>query len=374
MKKRFDEHPRSVYWSPRNETRPSDVALNSHKEFWFNCPDCHHEFKASPHAVVNAWCGYCNKKRLCNSLDCQFCYNNSFSSSEKAKYWSDRNHCNPMEVFKYSSKKYWFNCEECNHEFESDLGHVKETWCPYCANKKLCEYPNCFTCFNNSFASEEKAIYWSNQNEIPPRNVFKVSKKKYIFICEICNLSFDKRLDHISNSKSWCPNCFNKTETKLFKYLKQSFDVLKNVKYDWCKSSVTNRKLEYDFVIPELRLIIELDGRQHFQQISNWKCPVDQLVSDVYKTNCANENGYKVIRLLQEEVLYNDSDWLDANLRPYLTLQNDNIFITNNEKYKSIYDQHKQCLRGDSALERVRLDRGVQEGSNLDLGIGIFRS
>ncbi len=344
MKKYFNEHPRAACWSAKNTERPENVTLNSHKEFLFDCPECLHEFKSSPHNLQKVWCGYCYKKKLCDNNECKFCYENSFASSDKAKYWSDKNYCNPRTVFKYSSKKYWFKCDTCNHEFESTLGHVKDNWCSYCANKKLCDNADCQICFNKSFASEDKSIYWSSKNSLKPRYVFKVSRKEYIFNCDTCKLSFNKRLDHISNSKSWCPNCFNKTETKLYKYLKQSFEVLKNVKYEWCKNDKTSRKLEYDFIIPDLNLIIELDGKQHFTQISNWKCPKEQLLSDVYKTNCANKNGYNVIRLLQQEVFDNDYEWLDINLKPHITIQSDNIFIVINEKYKSIYDQHKELM------------------------------
>lgn len=346
-RKKFSEHPRASCWSSRNEVRPEDVALASHKIFWFDCPDCLHEFQSAPHVIQKVWCGYCHKKKLCDDEDCKKCYENSFASSDKAKYWSSRNELLPRKVFKYSTcRKYWFICGDCGHEFNSTLGHIGEdNWCPYCVSKKLCDNIECQVCFNKSFASEEKAKYWSGKNSVKPRDVFKVSGKKYLFNCDICEYTFEKRLEHITRLKTWCPNCFNKTERKLYDYLKQHFEVLKNVKYDWCRNDKTGRKLEYDFVIPELNLIIELDGRQHFTQISNWRCPKEQLLSDVYKTKCANQNGYKVIRLLQEEVFCSDNSWLDSNLKQHIVVQSDNLFISISEKYKSIYDLHKELLR-----------------------------
>jgi very-short-patch-repair endonuclease len=58
-------------------------------------------------------------------------------------------------------------------------------------------------------------------------------------------------------------------------------------------------------------IIIELDGAQHFRQVLNWSSPEEQLENDIYKQNCANENGYSVIRLLQEDVLYDRYDWFN---------------------------------------------------------------
>ena len=44
MKTNFASHPKSKYWSTKNEGKPEDYALNSHKKFWFDCNKCGHEF------------------------------------------------------------------------------------------------------------------------------------------------------------------------------------------------------------------------------------------------------------------------------------------------------------------------------------------
>ena len=53
-----------------------------------------------------------------------------------------------------------------------------------------------------------------------------------------------------------------------------------------------------------------MDGRQHFQQVSNWSSPEEQFENDKYKEKCANDNDYSVIRILQEDVLNDTYDWL----------------------------------------------------------------
>ena len=58
------------------------------------------------------------------------------------------------------------------------------------------------------------------------------------------------------------------------------------------------------------KIIIELDGLQHFEQVSNWQSPEDIHINDVYKMKCANENGHSVIRILQTDVFYDTYDWL----------------------------------------------------------------
>nr|QBK92357.1 MAG: very-short-patch-repair endonuclease [Pithovirus LCPAC304] len=73
----------------------------------------------------------------------------------------------------------------------------------------------------------------------------------------------------------------------------------------------TNYRLPFDFGLVDNNVIIELDGPQHFIQVMNWKAPKKQQKRDKYKMEKANENGYTVIRLLQEDVFNDISDWED---------------------------------------------------------------
>ena len=78
-------------------------------------------------------------------------------------------------------------------------------------------------------------------------------------------------------------------------------------KQEWCQKK---RALPFDFYIPEYNIIIELDGPQHFIQISNWDSPEEQFKNDKYKEKCANDNGFSIIRLLQEDVCNDTYNWL----------------------------------------------------------------
>jgi hypothetical protein len=128
-------------------------------------------------------------------------FENSFVSHEKAKYWSEKNELKSNQIFKRSHKKYWFDYV-CGHNFDSALSNINNGhWCPYCSNQKLCNN-KCEKCFYNSFASHNKAKYWSNKNELKPNQVFKSSNKKYLFDC-VCGHNFVKRLNSIV--KGSCP-------------------------------------------------------------------------------------------------------------------------------------------------------------------------
>jgi hypothetical protein len=105
----------------------------------------------------------------------------TFDSHPKSLFWSNKNLVKPNQVALNSHKKFWFDCE-CGHDFESSLLNINQAnnWCPYCYNRKLCG--NCDVCYNKSFASHEKSIYWSNKNILQPNEVLKGSEKNLILI------------------------------------------------------------------------------------------------------------------------------------------------------------------------------------------------
>ena len=73
-------------------------------------------------------------------------------------------------------------------------------------SKKLCCRNDCDICFNRSFASSNKAIFWSQNNNATPRQVFKNTHSKYNFTCNVCKHDFKASLGHVNNGK-WCPYC-----------------------------------------------------------------------------------------------------------------------------------------------------------------------
>jgi hypothetical protein len=305
----FASHKKALYWSDKNYFMPRNIFKGSSNKYWFNCLDCNHSFDCRLADVLSEkWCPYCANNKLCNNTHCNFCFNNSFASHKKALYWSDKNDISPRYITKSSSKKYIFNCIDCNHSFKSAISDISSGyWCGYCANHKFCDNNQCTFCFNNSFASHEKAKFWSDKNINKPERVALNSHKKFWFNCKECGHQFQSIISNISKG-SWCPICKNKTEKKLYTWLSERYTTKHQCKYEWCKNVETNKYLPYDFEI-ESNIIIELDGRQHFEQVRNWKSPELQKERDIYKIKCAFENGKHIIRIFQEDVWKNKNNW-----------------------------------------------------------------
>jgi hypothetical protein len=177
-----------------NNISPRNVFKGSKEKYWFNCGK--HVFKCALSSITydGAWCPYlcCGTKygKLCSSENCIICYNASFMSSNKVQYWDYtlNDNISPRNVYKSSSKKYWFNCG--SHKFEVTLANITNgQWCPYaCCCKitsKLCDSNECKVCLDASFESSEKKNYWVIElnNGIVPRNIPKSTDRKFWFNC-----------------------------------------------------------------------------------------------------------------------------------------------------------------------------------------------
>lgn len=337
-KRMFDTHPRAKYWSKCNTLLPSVVALNSHKKYWFDC-ECGHQFEIALNCLnKGSWCPYCSNKKICDeNNNCIICIDKSFASVEYSKNWSNKNNESPFEVLKNSHKKYWFECPKCNHTFIQNISHItRGNTCNYCANRKMCDKEsNCSTCFEKSFASVERSKFWSDKNTLLPIEVFKSTAEKFWFNCDKCSNVFDSKLCHITDG-SWCPKCRYKTEDKLYNILFEIYPSLKSqYKVDWCKNK---KHLPFDFVIEERKVIIEQDGEQHFEQVAKWKTPQHNRERDLHKMKCANDNGFSIIRILQNDVYKNKYDWLIELIQNIEKITNEkrvqNIYMCKNNEYK----------------------------------------
>lgn len=139
-----------------------------------------------------------------------------------------------------------------------------------------------------------------------------------------------------------------KTEQKLYDFLtiNFNFEVQREQTFEWCKNII---KLRFDFVIAKINLIIELDGAQHFKHVNpNWQSPEEIQYNDMKKMHAANEHGYSIVRVDQEDVWNNKNDW-DKKLFQIIAVRQfpQNMFL--GDKYKkSNYEKGYYENKNDS--------------------------
>jgi len=184
------------------------------------------------------------------------------------------------------------------------------------------------------------------RSNIIHNNFYDYSEVKYIntetkvdIKCPLHGIFPQTPHNHLNGTK--CPTCKTKTESKLLEKIKNIYPTIQpQLRTNWCKNKKTDRCLPFDFVIEKYKIIIELDGLQHFKQVSNWQSPEEANKRDIYKMKCANQNGYSIIRLLQEDVYHDKYDWVTEIKSNIKKIKKDkiiqNIFLCKNNEYISL--------------------------------------
>lgn len=217
----------SIKWHPtKNGTiTPREVSLNAVAKHWVICTICEHDFKTSPllihSSAGNANCPYCSNQKRCQNLDCQFCLFHSLASISRAvTEWhpTQNGELTPRDVARNSAKKRVFLCPVCQHDYDKRPTHITrmDSWCPFCAGKKLCDVLECKICMPKSFAVHAMMIHWhpTKNGTVLPRHVFMNCTKVYWFLCFVCHHEFDGKPNDIVSSQQGCPFCSNHRRCK----------------------------------------------------------------------------------------------------------------------------------------------------------------
>ena len=308
----FASHPMADLWSPTNALSARQVSRGNDNKFIFDCRDCHHSYAVTIYSIKHdKHCPYCSNQKLCEKDDCTLCFEKSCASHPIHRAWSPENELQPRQVFLQSNKKMKFTCLVCKHPYETKVNHYYNRGgsCPYCSNKYLCVEEDCRSCFQKSFASHPQIHCWSTKNKQHPRTMFKGSEKVGIFDCDICHSEFSSRLYNVLTGY-WCPYCKKKTEAKVLAFLKnEEGEWSTQNRFEWGRFSKNNHFMPFDFVSLSKKMMIEVDGAQHFTQVSNWSSPESVQVKDIEKIQKCVREGFSIIHIHQVDIWNDTYDW-----------------------------------------------------------------
>jgi len=305
-------------WHPtkNNDFTPNKISISNGNKIWWLCPNtckegCRHEWETTTASRTSGNnCPYCCNQKICIHESIIYTY------PELVKQWhpTKNGDLKPEEFSSHSHFKVWWLCpntckEGCMHEWETVISsRTRGNGCPYCSINKL------KVCIHESivYSHPELVKQWhrTKNGEFMPENYGSGSIQKIWWICKTNNIHEWYTIIRLRTQRNTgCPYCVNKTEQKLYDILIIHYLELKTqFKVEWCKNKTY---LPFDFILENDKIIIELDGLQHFEQVSNWAPPEETHINDKYKMKCANANCFSVIRLLQTDVFYDTYNWLE---------------------------------------------------------------
>ena len=155
-------------------------------------------------------------------------------------------------------------CKICNHQWEpkpTNIYHNK-AGCPICAMRKLSETKRM------PQKEFEKILYERHNNEIIALENYKGSHVRIKFKHVVCGYTWDTTPSSIIFIGTGCPVCNISHGEKLIKIFLENNKILfsQQKRYEGLLG-LKNKKLSYDFYLPQYNLLIEFQGKQHEQPI-----------------------------------------------------------------------------------------------------------
>ncbi len=342
-------------WHPtKNGTlTPYDVISSSRTKVWWLCPNscsygCIHEWEMTPRArtIDKKGCHYCAERM--NVI----CVHQSiaFTHPEIAKQWHPNKNgtLTPTQVSSGSGRRVWWICDKscaygCPHEWDAYVYSrcLTNSKCPYCYGLSHCIHKSIK--YTHPHLLDE--MHPTKNINIDILNLRAGSHKEKIWW--VCKTNKDHSWLTSVNARTTgqgCPTCVNKTEKQLFEYLLSMYpDTIHNYRPSWSVNITTKRTMPYDFFIPSLNIIIELDGPHHFKQVHTWNSPEETVRRDVLKMKYALDNKLTVIRCIQAEYYKDTEKFAKEKLIPHIKIYNMPQIIYNTTSI-SHYDNHKLLL------------------------------
>ena len=269
---------------------------------------------------------------------------------ELIEYNKEKN--NLVNMWKKSSGSethIWMKCKNKSyHENFMSMSSISHGGkCKYCGRTKYVHPKDSLGQYIiDNFGKDFLNNIWSDKNEKSPFKYSIGTEKKVWFKC--LNGIHEDKLRQVNNSvrnNFICPFCsknFNvsQLEIKIFNYLK-SLNYTVN-RENSCtivpKNPKTNRPLPFDNEIKELKLIIEVNGRQHYKEIGNGSKWLNGMNTNEYLHNRKLKDRYKRIIAKQNGYYYLEI--------PYWT---DN----KNEEWKQLIDNKIMIIKKEGATTEI---------------------
>lgn len=299
-----------------NEKAPQNVGYKTSNSYWFKCPynPTHKSEKHKISNIVKYNHLICNQ---CNSF-AQWGINN-FGNDFLKNFWDyDKNDCDPFKIARASNVKVWIKCQERDYHGSYYVScskfSVDGCRCPYC-NKNS---GNVHIYDSLGYLYPKVVELWSDKNLKSPYDYTPQTNQQVWLKCE--NNKHEDHLQRICNAVNRefrCPDCVKENrdsflQTKVSNYISEKYNYTLLHEQDCTIYPVnpkTNYPMPFDNEIKELKLIIEVNGVQHYEPsffirltakkygISTQEAFHQRQYKDEYKKQYALDNGYHFLEI-----------------------------------------------------------------------------
>ena len=186
-------------WSEKNEIKPTDVSIGSHKKVIWKCKLGHEWIATVKSRTINkTGCPYCSHNKVLagfNDLATLF--------SEVADEWSDKNEKKPTEVMAFANSKAWWKCNTCGYEWNTLIStRSGGSKCPCCSGYTFIKGKNDLKSTHPQIAKE-----WSEKNyPLQPNEVNAKLRKIVWWHCRKCGNEW-KSVINARVKGTVCPVC-----------------------------------------------------------------------------------------------------------------------------------------------------------------------
>ena len=329
------------YWSDKNTINPWKTSVNSHKKIWIKCQEKdYHTYSISCDAFTKGnRCSYCHGFKIHPRDSFAQYHIDNTDKDFLNKYWDyDKNKdIDPFKIAPNTDKKIFIFCQNKKYHGSYDItcnSFTQGCRCSYCGNFKVHILDSLGTLYPQSLD------VWSDKNKKSPFQYAPMSGKKVWWKCK--NGEHEDYYRNSSDSVKLnfrCPECSREREESILQEKVRLYlnELRYNINHEHNCSIVprnprtkntTNNTLPFDNEVVELKLIIEVHGKQHYKVNSfhtmsakkNNTTPEYELhmqkIRDRYKRIYAKSKGYNYL-----EIPY----WTDNKEEEWMKLIDDKI-------------------------------------------------
>lgn len=316
------ENALEKYWDyDKNKESPWDIPGSSRKKVWLKCidTDYHGSYQITrDSAIRGVQCPYCSNMRIHPKDSFAQLLIDRYTENGFKKIWNkEKNTVNPFKIAPSTRKyKVWLNCIDVDYHpptlaYPNDVKN-HTGYCHYCAKELVCKEDSL------GYLYPETLDVWSDKNKKTPYEYFPNSNQKTWWKCKSSkHEDFLRRIADANIGTFGCPECSNekttsKLQDKVSEYILNTYGY-KMLHEHKCRlkprNPKTNHMLPYDNELQELKLIIEVHGKQHYEVTGFTMMtakyynttPEKELEKyqkrDKYKMQYALSNGYNYLEI-----------------------------------------------------------------------------